>query len=360
MNRLFKRRSAARPNPASRSKFTRNRTSPDLGAEAKRASRSGAFDMNRHSTLSPSRRRRTRWEGAGSGGSMAHPSISTEPEEGQCQCEKYCRAQRSLSTTPRECAGAEGGFHVGRRNLERTFGRGYLRGILLMILFTGAIMLGSLPASAQDLPPLRDDLQNLKNMPWGPQRDFSFPPYATLGADPFEVIAPYLDGLQSLAQLGLVQIPEDATALSDFLNLALRARLQELGIENEIQVRPLAPPLSPNVEDLADCSTLGMAVTFATRDAVHDGRSVVVVVARTVLWQLRPQSGLGRSSSTCSSNKATEPGPVEVFLVEPGERETTLALAKDALLSIIDHAILYRLVLTNSGARERVKSWVIK
>lgn len=143
--------------------------------------------------------------------------------------EKYCRAQRSLSRTLRECAAAESGFHVGRHSLEKAFGGRYLQGILLIILFAGAIMLGSLPASAQALPPLRDDQRNLKNMPWGFQPDVRYPEYYSLRADPFGAIAPHISGLENLGQFGLVKIPEDASALSDFLQLALVIRLRRVG-----------------------------------------------------------------------------------------------------------------------------------
>jgi hypothetical protein len=255
-------------------------------------------------------------------------------------------------------AAIEAGFGMAlalnRHDLEGAFGRKCLSGILLIILIAGAIMLRSLPASSQDLPPLRDDQRNLKNMPWGFQPHVRHPEYYALRADPFGAIAPHISGLETLDQFGLVRIPEDASALSDFLQLALATRLRELGIEHEVQVRPQDP-----FARLADCGILGMAVRFDARKAVHDSRPVVIVVVSTVLWQLTPEPGLSKSASQCSGRPPlTEPGPTDVFVVEPNESEKTLALSREVLLSIVDHAILYQLVLTNPAARERVRSWV--
>ena len=231
-----------------------------------------------------------------------------------------------------------------------------LRGILMIILLAGAIMSGSLPAFAQDLPLLRDDQQNLKNMPWGFRPDVRYPEYYALRADPFGIIAAHISGLENLVQFGLVKIPEDASALSDFFQLALSTRLHELGIEDEIQVQAQEP-----LSRLTDCGILGVAMRFDARKTVHDGRPVIIVLVSTVLWQLVPESEVGKSASRCSGRPPlSEPGPTDVFLVEPSEREGTLTLSRKALLTIVDHAILYRLVLTNPTARERVRSWVVK
>lgn len=127
-------------------------------------------------------------------------------------------------------------------------------------------------------------------------------------------------------------------------------------MEDEVQVRPQDP-----FARLGDCGILGMAVRFDARKTVHDGHPLVIVLVSTVLWQLTPDPRFSKPVSQCSGRPPqTEPGATDVFLVEPNEREKTLALSRDVLLSIVDHAILYQLVLTNSKARERVESWVVK
>lgn len=271
------------------------------------------------------------------------------------QREKYRRAQTSLSKSLLECT--ESRFRPGRRSPEATFSRRYLPGILLSVLAAGAIMLGSLPASAQDLPPLRDDRQNLEDMLKALSTQLVPPSKPTLGTDPFGAIAPDIAGLERLAQFGLVKVPEDASALLSFLHLVLVTRLQELGVEDEVQVQPLAPTAR-----FTSCDVLGLAVLFDARKTVHDGHAVVAVVVNIDLWQLIPESEHGTPSSTCAADKGalSDAGLADVFLVEPDERDKTLALAKEALLSIVDRFILYRLVLTNSTARERVRSWARK
>lgn len=220
------------------------------------------------------------------------------------------------------------------------------------------MMLQTVPSFADDLPPLRADTDSLRNLVFSLQLDERPPPYPTLRTDaPFGTISPYIRGLESLTQFGLVKTPEDSSALMDYLQLSLGARLQELGIADEIQVRPLAQ----SARGFDDCDVLGVAVHFRARETVHDGRPVVAVVVNTLLWQLVPESGLGNAHSTCSAYKGpslTDLDDVYVFLVDLNERDEALARAKEALLSIVDRAILRRLIGTNATAIRRVKSWI--
>ena len=216
-------------------------------------------------------------------------------------------------------------------------------------------MLGALPTPAQDLPPLRNDIQNLKSLLEALSAEPSYPPTSTLGANSFRAIAPHVSGLPRLAQFGLVKVAEDAPTLSDFLLQTLTARLRELDIEGEVQAQP-----SAHLERGVDCNVLSLTVSFDARKIVLDGRPMVAVVANINFSQLVPEPEPSGTLSTCSAdNRALfDAGLADVFLVEPAQREKTVALAKDALLSIVDHFVLYRLVLTNSTARERVRSWV--
>ena len=220
------------------------------------------------------------------------------------------------------------------------------------------MMLQTLPSMADDLPPLRADTDNLKSLVFSQLHDRLPPPYPTLQTNaPFGTISPYIAGLESLSQFGLIKTPEDSSALLDYLQLSLEARLQELGIADEIQVRPLAH----FARGFDDCDVLGVAVHFRTRETVHDGRPVVAVVVNTLLWQLVPKSGPGNTPSTCSAYEGpslTDLDDVHVFLVDLNERDEALARAKEALLSIVDGAILYRLIGTNATAIRRVKSWI--
>ena len=213
------------------------------------------------------------------------------------------------------------------------------------------------PSFADSLPPLHANKTHLRSLLYDRLADVGLPPYPVLRSDaPFDTISPYVVGLESLAQFGLVTIPDDGPAVLDFLELALTTRLRELGILGKVRVRPLVP----FAEGFDDCGTLGMAIFFGARETTHDGRPVVAVMVTTFLWQLAPDPGASSHFSTCSAKKGpslTAPGMGTVFLVEPGDREKTFALAKDALLSIVDRAILSRLIETNPTAMQRVQSW---
>jgi hypothetical protein len=220
------------------------------------------------------------------------------------------------------------------------------------------MMLQTVPSLADGLPPLRADTDNLRSLVFSQLHDRWPPPHPTLRTDaPFGTISPYITGLESFIQFGLIETPEDSAALSEYLQLSLGARLQELGIADEIQVRPLAQ----FEKGLDDCDVLGVAVHFRARETVHDGRPVVAVVVNTLLWQLVPEPGLSNAFSTCSAYKGpslTDLDEVYVFLVDLNERDEALARAKEALLSIVDGAILRRLIGTNATAIRRVKSWI--
>ena len=150
-------------------------------------------------------------------------------------------------------------------------------------------MLQTLPSMADDLPPLRADTDNLKSLVFSQLHDRLPPPYPTLQTNaPFGTISPYIAGLESLSQFGLIKTPEDSSALLDYLQLSLEARLQELGIADEIQVRPLAH----FARGFDDCDVLGVAVHFRARETVHDGRPVVAVVVNTLLWSWCLSQGL--------------------------------------------------------------------
>jgi len=220
------------------------------------------------------------------------------------------------------------------------------------------MMIQESPSFADDLPPLRADTDNLRNLVFSQQFDRWPPPYPTLRTDaPFGTISPYIRGLESLAQFGLVKTPEDSSALLDYLQLSLGARLRELGIADEIQVRPLAQ----FARGFDDCDILGVAVQFRARETVHDGHPVVAVVVNTLLWQLLPEPGPSNAVATCSAAKGlslTDLDEVYVFLVDLNQRDEALARAKEALLSIVDRALLRRLIATNATAARRVKSWI--
>ena len=120
-------------------------------------------------------------------------------------------------------------------------------------------------------------------------------------------------------------------------------------------------PLAQFERGFDDCDVLGVAVHFRARKTVHDGHPVVAVVVNTLLWQLVPGPGLGNAPSACSAYKGpslTDLDEVYVFLVDLNERDEALARSKQALLSIVDRAILRRLIGTNATALRRVKSWI--
>ena len=234
---------------------------------------------------------------------------------------------------------------------------GWLRRAFPGLLFAIVMLLQHSPSFADSLPPLQANKAHLKSLLYDRLADIALPPYPVLRPDaPFDTISPYVAGLENLAQFGLVTIPDDGSAVLDFLELSLTTRLRELGILGKVRVRPL----TPFAEGFDDCGTLGMAVFFGARETTHDGRPVMAVMITTFLWQLVPEPGSSKYFSTCSADKGpslTAPGVANVFLVEPGDREKTLALAKEALLSIVDQAILSRLIETNATAMQRVKSW---
>jgi hypothetical protein len=225
-------------------------------------------------------------------------------------------------------------------------------------MITIAVGASALAASAEELPPLRENKQKLDALFSNLQISHVRPNFPTAPSDiSFKAISIDVGGLAELAQFGLIDQSADSPALSNFVRSAVEARLQELGISEQIkiQMRP-----EPPRQRTADCDVLRVMFFFRASEIEFDGQKVVAVVINLLSWQgaVMPQSN---GTSECLGDRAppwTGIDGTHAFLPRFHDRDDALAKSKQALLSLIDGPILFRIVATNATARRSVMSWL--
>jgi hypothetical protein len=212
---------------------------------------------------------------------------------------------------------------------------------------------------ADELPPIREDKQFLNEL----LRELRFSyemhsSYPSLPTDhPFRALSPRVVGLGSLAKLGLIDGKDDELALSTFVRSSIEARIRELGVTDEIEIRSPSASLHPRE---IDCDLLRLMFSFQAREVeLASGRAVVVVVD-LMAWQdaSAPQKA---AQSVCLDSRYppwTRHEATKTFVVDLGDRDGALAKSREALISLVDNPILLRIVASNQRALNALKSWI--
>lgn len=230
------------------------------------------------------------------------------------------------------------------------------RATCVFLLVAGMSRMGDV-ATAEELRPLREDKQALSSLlstfevAQGP----AYYPALSIAAK-FKVIRPKVLGVESLARYGLVELPADNATLSDLVRRTIEARLSELGTSTQIRVEP--PPLDLTDRDI-DCDLLRVSFEFHGNESEPGSRSAIVVV-QLIAWQnaiVRQPDGtlecLDKRYSPVMRLDSTK-----VFVAKFGDRVTALARSREALISMVDQAILLRIIASNRSALQAVQALV--
>lgn len=233
-----------------------------------------------------------------------------------------------------------------------------MRSALAIILLFAAIATNA-AVRADELPPIRENKQFvnelLRELRFSHELSSSYPGLAT--DYPFKALSLRVVGLGSLAKLGLIAGKDDELALSRLVRSSIEARIRELGVSDEIEIR--SPSDSVPGREI-DCDLLRLMFSFQAREVeLASGRAVVVLVD-LMAWQdaRAPQKD---AQATCLDSRYppwSRREATKTFVVELGDREDALAKSRQALISLVNNPILLRIVASNQRALNALKSWI--
>jgi hypothetical protein len=215
-----------------------------------------------------------------------------------------------------------------------------------------SIAFSAVAANAEELPPLTDDMLNLRSA-----IDRSGYPIAihpvVLPNLAFDKITTHVTAnFDALGRFGLVS-QGDREALTEHAGDVVAARLDELDVSDDIAVTAmLIVPFD------VDCDTLGLMFNFKANEVPTEHGPVVAVVVDAVLLQRLTITHPNGSKKCLRSPVASEIADTALFVLERGQREKALAQFQQAILRIVDFALLRQVVDTNTSAYDQVESWV--
>jgi hypothetical protein len=207
-------------------------------------------------------------------------------------------------------------------------------------------------ANAQELPPLTDNMLNLRAAIDRGGDPIAIHP-VVLPNLAFEQIAPHVVVTFDLLERFGLAAASDRVALAEYAQHVVEARLDELGASDDIAVA--AAPLVPFD---VDCDTLGLMFDFQAKELPTEHGPVVAVVVDAVLLQRLTITHPDGSKECLRSPVASEIADRALLVLERGQREKALAEFQQAILRTVDFAVLRRVLNTNPSAYDRVKSWV--
>jgi hypothetical protein len=227
---------------------------------------------------------------------------------------------------------------------------------LCLVIMTTAGIEASRAEEASDisLAPLRDDQHNLRGivsavqllgeMQW---KSYALPTYSN-----FQIIMPSLTGVGLLSQSGIAIEQGDEAALMRFVLAAIKSRVQELGVSDEIAVRY---PDSWSDEGTGNCDQLRVSFEIQSREIeLMQGRATVVVMTMVSRQGVRELRG----SSDCSRYPPrTLRDASRIFVLEDRDRERALDAIRRELLSMIDGAMVGRIAASNYRALKMIHGW---
>ena len=236
--------------------------------------------------------------------------------------------------------------------------RAQVRRLATVALVTAVAILHPLSTFAQELLPLREKKEKLNNIVSALRADAEIR-FISPGWDlrtPFSSLVVAVREPVGMAKRGLMDVPADTQALSDFMKKAIETRLAELAVSEEIALHMTTTDLQ---KPTADCGELRMLLSLQPVEVELDGRSVIAVAVRIASW-----TGAGLPKRNGKGECLGDKGPPwsgadeSIFLVHGGDRDRALAETKQAILEFVDGALLTRLIFSNATARSTVVLWL--
>jgi hypothetical protein len=209
-------------------------------------------------------------------------------------------------------------------------------------------------ASDPLLTPLRDNQDILQHVVRAVQRlgERQWKSDALPEHSKFKVIMPSVTGVALLSRSGIAMEQGDEASLLRFVLAAIKSRVQELGVSDEIAVRY---PDVWNDEGKENCDQLRPSFEIQSREIeLTQGRAIVVVITMVSMQGVREL----RKSSECSRYPPrTLRDASRIFVLESHDRKPALDTIRRELLSMIDYAVVGRIAASNYRALKTIHAW---
>lgn len=173
----------------------------------------------------------------------------------------------------------------------------------------------------------------------------------------FKIIMPSVSGVASLSGAGVAIEQDDEASLMRFVLAAIKVRIQELGVSDEIEVRY---PDAWIDRGMVDCDQLRPNFEIQSRKVeLTEGRAIVVVITMVSMQRVRGQ--VPDHTLECLDGRyppRTLRDASRMFVIEDHDRERALEAIRGELLSMIDGSVVLRIAASNQGALKTIHSWI--
>ena len=199
-------------------------------------------------------------------------------------------------------------------------------------------------ASDEDIPPLRTK-EKVNSLVWltSPIVDFELPPISSIPRNhPFKAIGLKVRGAPA------------ADELAKFARRAMQARLEELGVAEQIHV--IHPP-NPGTDGqppagFSPCDVLRVTFVFNGAPQVTEVQGVIAIAADMLATQQASDCAIINHRSAW----ALQAGP-RAAVVPSQDEQATLEHSQKLILRFIDADLVLKVLSSNHTAAETLRSW---
>lgn len=209
------------------------------------------------------------------------------------------------------------------------------------------------------LTPLRDNQAVLQHTISGVQLlgEMQWKSYALPHNNKFQIIMPSVTGVGLLSQSGIDIEQGDEASLLRLVLAAIKSRVQELGVSDDIDVR--YPDAWIN-RGKVNCDELRTNFEIQSREVeLTEGRAIVVVI--TMVSMQRVRGAIPDHTSECLDGRfppRTLRDASRIFVLEDHDRERALNTIRRELLAMIDRSVVLRIAASNHDALKTIHSWI--
>jgi hypothetical protein len=242
--------------------------------------------------------------------------------------------------------------------------RRYFVALLWTLRLALAVLAGNAMAHADEsmasLTPLRENREALKGM----VRRFQL-----LGEDGggynlplvsrFTILMPGVTGVGTLSQPGIDLLLKDQVSLGKFVMDAIKARIEELELSDDIKVRyPGVYPMVVNGK--WSCHEMLMEFYVHAREvALAEGKAMAVVISLSVTQAdevQQPDESMDCIDGRYPARVARD--GLRILVIQDPDRERVLGQLRQELLSLIDNEVVFRLVASHDDKLQLIRAWL--
>lgn len=213
--------------------------------------------------------------------------------------------------------------------------------------------------TTESLPPLRENREALRDVVRGIQRlgegDGGYDLPLTRR---FNILMPAVTGVGTLSQPGIELPLKDQVSLGTFAMDAIRSRIEELELSNDIKVQyPGTHPMVVNGK--WSCHEMLMEFYVHAREVtLAKGKAMAVVVSLDVTQAdevMQPNESMDCIEGRYPARMARD--SMRILVIQDPDRERVLSQLRQALLSLIDNSVVFRLVASNDD-KPLIQTWI--